>query len=72
MDPNEALAEIREARRRIEDRYAWVAANRIEDLRQFDERNADDRMIIEAAVGALDAWLSSGGFLPDAWSAASR
>ena len=55
MDPDTALARIRE-----------LAARADEDLGESDAA----AMLSELAklVESLDGWLSSGGFLPRAWS----
>lgn len=59
MDPNEALAQIRNARWRIE-RALEVGTNQA-DLEEL----AGD---LAEKVNALDAWLMTGGFLPKAWA----
>lgn len=52
MDPNESLAQMREAIEAI-----WAA----------DDADPNAVKLAESA-GALDMWLGRGGFLPDAWS----
>lgn len=86
MDPNAALAEMRAARQRLEERErqantdstytGWVSegGGRIvkhldldANFDAFDEANAQDWRTISDTAAALDAWLSDGNFLPDAW-----
>ena len=55
MDPDEALAQLREAIESVWAAESSVAAS-----------SAADRVAEHAA--ALDQWLSRGGFLPAAWS----
>ena len=56
MDPNATLAELR----RLIREYQY----RSDMLLRIDDEHADP--IIER-IGALDEWLTKGGFLPDAW-----
>lgn len=51
MDPNETLSQLREAIREYESGH-------------YPELNAEKAA---DAFIALDAWLSNGGFLPNAW-----
>lgn len=69
MDPNAALAEMRAARQRLEERerQANTDSNYLDLDAAFDEANAQDWQTISDTAAALDAWLSGGGFLPDAW-----
>ena len=55
MDPNEALRQIREAIRDLDE-----ASRGHGDLLESAMRVAD-------LVSGLDHWLSKGGFLPEAW-----
>jgi len=54
MDPNETLRDIRELV------TAWHEA----DLHSVEREVAED---LVTRVESLDAWLTSGGFLPSAW-----
>jgi len=55
MDPNQALADAREA-------YALV--NRTEDDAEDHLQALED---LAEAFRALDEWISQGGFLPSEW-----
>lgn len=57
MDPNEALRKLREGLR------LWHNEGRPEDI-----DGTEAAMQVIDAASALDAWLSSGGVLPSAWS----
>lgn len=57
MDPNATLAEIR---RLVRDAEHWAEAEEHERKAEAFERLAE-------LAGALDGWLTSGGFLPSAW-----
>lgn len=64
MDPNAALAEIRQilARRsRLENMSPEQWLDDMDDL-------LDDQLRLLELVEGLDGWLSKGGFLPDAWT----
>lgn len=58
MDPNQALAELRNARWRVA--MALDAGTTLDDLAELAGALAE-------RVDALDDWLRAGGFLPDAW-----
>ena len=58
MDPNAALASLREA---------------LADAREAAEGDSNDAEIeawqeVGERIDALDQWLSNGGFLPSAWA----
>jgi len=55
MDPNETLRDIRELV------TAWHEA----DLHSVEREVSED---LVGRIDALDAWLTSGGFLPEAWN----
>lgn len=58
MDPDETLALLREVARDV-------------DIHGFDHsgRNPIDAALqLATLVNALDGWLSTGGFLPQAWA----
>lgn len=56
MDPNENLRQQRA-----------LAARLIEATENDREVSEDDVLELSELVVALDNWLASGGFLPDAW-----
>jgi len=57
MDPNQALANARDAHQRAERFYQkFDDAARLAALEEIDK-----------AFEALDEWISKGGFLPDEW-----
>jgi len=55
MDPNETLRDIREL----------VTAWREADLHSTEREVAED---LVTRVESLDAWLTSGGFMPEGWA----
>jgi len=59
MDPNAALAEIR----------ALIGIARVGAAASYDLELTSVVAELADAVEALDGWLASGGFRPDAWTA---
>ncbi len=60
VDPHACLMRIRAAQRDVAAAIASDATVRADLL----ERAADE---LCEAIGAMDGWLSRGGFLPEAW-----
>lgn len=62
MDPNTALANMREAIRRLDD------PSNTSTIGEYAEAARD----LRDEAGALDEWLSRGGFLPTDWTRAGE